>query len=151
MGSVLFSFTLFVSLSLLAGNPLPKNYNTQPIELQPLGPIKTVKLKASFKIPDGYKSKVRGFMDVFEKTENGWQKIQTIGEQDQPLFRVDNTMRFLEEIRLNKSDSEVAINMSVAFCDKACFINNFQGTTGRDKKSKQNFLSFNKQGFLPHQ
>ena len=142
-------FQLFLPQAL--ADSLPKKFNTQKMNLQKVSTGKDLNLKAQFKIPQGYKSNSSARLQVYEKQGSGWVNIKTIQEKSLPGFRFNNLIEFENKLMTSHANSELALDLSVNFCKKICVINNFQEIVKRDKKTNNRQISFNLNGFLPHQ
>ena len=142
--------TLF-SVFGFSGNELPQRYNQQDMNLQSIPFSKRLTLKADFKIPKGFKGTQMAQLDVYEKHEGGWRKLQTLRENKSALLRTQNTSSFQEVLNLSSDKSDVALDLSISFCNKICVINNFQGVAKRSAKTKNNSLVVKMNGFLPHE
>lgn len=141
--------TTVLSLFLMAQSGLPKHFDTQDMELEPIAHGNKLTLEATFKIPDGFKNRGNATMNVYEKIDGNWRKVQTLKEDKLPLFRVNNTMEFNKTVMLTSADNDVALDFSVPFCNKICVINSFQGVAKRSKKIKNRQLHVHMKGFLP--
>jgi len=142
--------TLFSFFGMAQGE-LPKHYNMEDMNLGKIPYSKRLTLKADFQIPQGFKATQYATLDVYEKHPGGWKKLQTLKENKVAGMRLGNIIAFEDVLNLDSKQSEVALDLSVSFCNKICVINNFQGIAKRSRESKKQNIVVKMKGFLPHE
>ena len=123
----------FVCSVFASDKGLPREPDTTEVKIEKLASSKDLILDFSVVLPPGQKlGGSSSFVAVYErKNREDWTETQRFRVQN--AFGLFKDIRLREKVALRSPDSEIAVHSTIYHCGekKGCFIQGFQGTTGR--------------------